>query len=68
MIKRNVLRRLAILEEEMRPIASEPFILNVAFIDPATKQESGKGFQIVIPVGVPRRASASRRFRNRGLE
>ncbi len=66
MIRRNVLRRLEILEEEMIPMVSETIILNVTFVNPITKDECGKGFQVVLPMGRRRRPRASRTFRNRG--
>ena len=46
MIKRNVLRRLEILEEYMIP-AGEPTVLDVVFIDGQTKQETER-FQVTL--------------------
>ena len=62
MIRRNVVRRLEILEKEMLPIVAEPIILNVRFINPITKDDNGKGFQVVIFLGRRLRPKASRRF------
>jgi hypothetical protein len=68
MIRRTVLRRLAKLEKEMTPVNSEPLIINVTFIDPITKQQSGKGFQVVIPASGHSRPNASRTVLNRSRE
>jgi hypothetical protein len=62
MIRRNVVRRLEILEKEMLPIVGEPIILNVRFINPITKDDNGKGFQVVIFLGRRLRPKACRRF------
>jgi hypothetical protein len=66
MIRRTVLRRLTKLEKEMMP--AEPFIINVEFIDAVTGEADGKGFQVVIPAGRPRRPNLPERSQNRSRE
>jgi len=65
-MRRNVLKRLEILEKEMLPIVGEVITLNVTFISPITKDDCGKGFQVVVPLGPRLPPRASRKFRNRG--
>jgi len=61
MIKMNVLRRLETLEERIAP-AEEPLIMDVAFIDAATKQPTER---LELKLGVPDQSRIRSRIRYR---